>query len=232
MPRILKFPNAVRPLHTFVFALAAMCLLAAAPARAGEDPGAEAFVRQVGQEAIQIITNSSYTDKDREAAFRVLFVENADVRRIGLFALGQYVRMPTPEQKAEYLGLVEDFIVKVYVNRLRDYDDQQFEVVSSRAKGNKGTQALVQSRILFTDGRDPIPIEWWLLKDEGRYRIFDIKAAGIWLAQEQRATYASIIRNNNSQFGALLEHLRTQIAETEAENGAAQQASDGATAAN
>lgn len=185
--------------------------MVAVPANAGDDSAAESFVDKIAQEAILILSNKDYTKKDREASFRLLFVNNSDIPRIANFTLGQYARTPTPQQKAEYQKLLEDFIVKIYVTRLSEYNDQTFTILGSRNKGDKGTEVLVQSRVEFANGREPVNIEWWLLKESGTYRIFDLKVVGIWLAQEQRASFSSVIRNNNNDFNALLDHLRAQI---------------------
>ena len=131
----------------------------AMPASAARDESAEAFVNEVASEAIEILGQDGFTPQELEAAFRILFVGNMDVPRIGLFALGQYARTPTAEQKAEYLALVEEFIVKVYASRLSDYTDQQFAVLSSQPKGSRGKEVIVSSQIEFTTGRAPVP-DW------------------------------------------------------------------------
>jgi len=183
----------------------------AMPASAARDESAEAFVNEVASEAIEILGQDGFTPQELEAAFRILFVGSMDVPRIGLFALGQYARTPTAEQKAEYLALVEEFIVKVYASRLSDYTDQQFTVLSSQPKGSRGKEVIVSSQIEFTNGRAPVPVEWWLLKTDEGFKVFDVKVLGIWMAQEQRSTFISVIRNNGGDFSSLLEHIERQI---------------------
>lgn len=180
---------------------------------AERDEVAEAFVNSLASQAIEILGRDDSSPSNRETAFRVLFTGSMDVKRIGLFALGQYVRTPTPEEKETYLTLVEDFIVKVYASRLSDYTDQHFAVLNSQPKGNKGKEVIVSSQIEFATGRDPVPVEWWLLKTDDGLKVFDVKVLGIWMAQEQRSSFISVIRNNNGNFGALLGHIEAQIGE-------------------
>ncbi|MEQ9517873.1 MAG: ABC transporter substrate-binding protein, partial [Parvibaculum sp.] len=182
----------------------------AAPAQAGDD-AAEAYVNSLASRAMEILNQPEITPENREAAFRDLFAGNMDIPRIGAFALGQYARTPTPEQKSEYLALVEDFIVKVYANRLSGYENQTFAVTGSQSKGSTGKEVIVASVIEFTNGRDDVPVEWWLLKDGDTFKVFDVKVVGIWMAQEQRSSFISVIRNNNGDFSHLLKHLQTQI---------------------
>jgi len=196
-------------------ALCAALMLAllhtAAPARAGDDP--KAFVDAVAERAIAIISDDAATPKQREEAFRDLLREKADLDRVAAFALGQYLRTPNETQLAEYRSLVENFIVKVYVTRLTDYNDEKLEVLSAQMRGEN--QAIVKSEIRFTGGRQPVQVDWWLIRSGDDYKIFDINVVGIWLAQEQRSTFSSVIRNNGGNFDALLEHLRAQISKAE-----------------
>lgn len=194
----------------FAFALVASSFAATLPASAN-DAAAEAFVTDVSTRAIDIISDKAASRTDREAAFAKLLDETADMQKIAGFALGQYIRLPTAEQKTEYLGLVRDFVVKVYVTRLSDYNNEKLDITGSKAKGDK--QAIVDSQINFTNGREPVKVTWWLVKDaSGAYKIFDVNVVGIWLAQEQRSSFTSVIANNGGEFNALLTHLSKQVA--------------------
>ncbi len=183
------------------------------PASAARDEQAETFVNEIASDAIEILGRDGFTPSELEASFRTLFVTNMDIPRIGVFALGQYARTPTADEKTEYLNLVEEFIVKVYASRLSDYTDQQFAVLSSQPKGSKGKEVIVKSQIEFATGRNPVPVEWWLLKTDDGFKVFDVKVLGIWMAQEQRSTFISVIRNNGGNFSSLLTHIQTQIAQ-------------------
>lgn len=211
--KFLKLMSTMQSAKMFAFALVLGTLSFTVPASAERNTEAEAFVQSLASEAIEILSRDSFTAVDREAAFRVLFTGNMDIKRIGIFALGQYARTPSKEEKAAYLALVEDFIVKVYASRLSDYTDQEFAVLNSQPKGSKGQEVIVVSQIEFASGRDPVPVEWWLLKTEDGFKVFDVKVLGIWMAQEQRSSFISVIRNHNGDFSALLEHIETQIGE-------------------
>lgn len=206
----------VQRTRRFIAPLALSMALVAGVAQASASTGdaARAFVEDVSKRAIDIISDKDASKAEREAQFGKLLDETADMDRIAAFALGQYLRTPTPEQKTEYLSLVKTFIVKVYVTRLSDYNDEKLDILSAKTKGDK--QAIVQSEIKFTNGREPVSVDWWLIKNDGDFKIFDVNVVGIWLAQEQRSTFTSVIRNNGGDFNALLDHLRKQINKAEA----------------
>lgn len=195
----------------------AFVMIAPLPARAADDEAAKQFIAETSDQALSIIGNKSIDQSTREAQFTALLRAKADMKRIAAFALGQFIRLPTPEQKTEYLGLVENFVVKVYLTRLADYTDQKLIMIGTEAKGAK--EVIVKSKIEFTNGREPVTVDWWLLKDGDSYRIFDVNVVGIWLAQEQRSTFTSVINSNNGDFNALLKHLKAQIAKADAGGG-------------
>ena len=208
MGSLMRFLN--RPTRILAAAWLIATAFMIAPASAGADPEAEAFIDNIASRAIEILSDKSLTAEAREEEFRTLLEANAELDRIGVFALGQYARTTTPEERKQYLQLVREFIVKIYLSRLSDYSNEKFVVLDSIPKGSK--EVIVSSRIEFTNGREPVPVEWRLTKGNG-YKVFDVKVVGIWMAQEQRDTFTSVIRNNNGNFQALLDHIQRQIVE-------------------
>ena len=193
-------------------------VLAGTPARAASDQQAIKFVEDLGAEAIDVISDKSAGKSAMEDNFQTLLRENADLKKIAAFSLGRYVRTPDQAQKAEYLDLFETFIVKVYVTRLSDYNDEKFDVTGAQEKGSKGREVIVSSQIKFTNGRPPVDVKWWVLREGDGFKVFDVNVAGIWLAQEQRDQFTSILNSNNGDFSALLSHLKEKIGQAEKGN--------------
>ena len=194
-------------LAAFAFALIAFI---ATPAQAQEaDLGqAQAFVTKLADDAITILSTAE-TRAAREEAFGALLKERANMRRIARFTLGQFGRKISKEDFATYEKLLGEFIVKVYANRLGEYSDEKVMVGKAQAKKKN---VVVASRIEFTNGREPIDIDWWLrLEKDGSLTLFDVRVLGVWMAQEQRDAFASVLKNNKGDINALLDHLRKQI---------------------
>lgn len=182
--------------------------LALTPALAEKSPEAEAFVMNVANKVIEILSYETAIEK--EDAFRNLLNEQANLKRIAAFTLGKYRRQLTPSELQEFQTLFETMITKVYANRLGSYDDQQIVVLGSEKKKK---DYLVETELRFKDGSDPIAIVWRLREEkDGRITLFDLRVLGIWMALEQRETFLSILKNNNEDFNVLLDNLRQQIA--------------------
>lgn len=200
----------MRVLFASFFMLTALLSSLALPANAQEADlaKAQAFVTALADDAIKIISTKK-NRAEREAAFAKLLDERANMRRIARFTLGSFGRKISKAQFAEFESLLGDFIVKVYANRLGEYSDEKVMVGKAQAKKKN---IIVKSRIEFTNGRDPIDIDWWLrLEKDTSMTLFDVRVLGVWMAQEQRDAFASVLKNNKGDINALLDHLRKQI---------------------
>ena len=191
-----------------IIILCSAFFLSLSPVMAEKSPEAEAFVVDVSNRVIDILSYSSSTEK--EDAFRTLLNEKANLKRIAAFTLGKYRRQLSPAELQEFQSLFESMITKVYANRLGTYEDQQIIVLGSEKKKK---DYLVETELRFKDGSDPIAIVWRLRQEkDGRITLFDLRVLGIWMALEQRETFLSILKNNNEDFDVLLDNLRQQIA--------------------
>ena len=191
-----------------IIILCSVFFLSISPVMAEKSPEAEAFVMDVSNRVIDILSYTSTTEK--EDAFRTLLNEKANLKRIAALTLGKYRRQLSPAQLQEFQSLFESMITKVYANRLGTYEDQQIIVLGSEKKKK---DYLVETELLFKDGIDPIAIVWRLRQEkDGRITLFDLRVLGIWMALEQRETFLSILKNNNEDFDILLDNLRQQIA--------------------
>ena len=191
-----------------IIILCSVFFLSISPVMAEKSPEAEAFVMDVSNRVIDILSYTSTTEK--EDAFRTLLNENANLKRIAAFTLGKYRRQLSAAELQEFQSLFESMITKVYTNRLGTYEDQQIIVLGSEKKKK---DYLVETELRFKDGSDPIAIVWRLRQEkDGRITLFDLRVLGIWMALEQRETFLSILKNNNENFDVLLDNLRQQIA--------------------
>ena len=191
-----------------IIILCSVLFLSLSQVMAEKSPEAEAFVMDVSNRVIDILSYTSTTEK--EDAFRTLLNEKANLKRIAAFTLGKYRRQLSPAELQEFQSLFESMITKVYANRLGTYEDQQIIVLGSEKKKK---DYLVETELRFKDGSDPIAIVWRLRQEkDGRITLFDLRVLGIWMALEQRETFLSILKNNNEDFDVLLDNLRQQIA--------------------
>jgi phospholipid transport system substrate-binding protein len=187
----------VRPLSRRLFMSLALPL-ALAPSLAFAASAAESYVSKVGNSVIAAARNNSVSQ------FRSLLKSNADIAAIAIYSLGPYRKSLTNDVKAEYYGLVENYIARVFQQHAKKLAGQGLEV-----KGTKdaGDSVLVRS-VLNMGGGGSMPVTWRLVKRGGGYRIFDVNVDGIWLASTQKTNFVSVLKKNNGDMTALLAYLR------------------------
>ncbi len=171
------------------------------------DGDAGAFVKQLGDRAIQALTVSDITDAEREERFRKLLRDGFDVRKIGRFVLGKYVRSMNPDLVEEYNALFEDLIVATYAARFAEYSGQTFEIKRVATQGNE-RDSIVMSEIKPVDGGPPIRVDWQVRGADNESKIVDVRVEGVSMSITQREEFTAVIQKNGGNVDSLLEALR------------------------
>ncbi len=195
-----------------IAALAALAALAASPARA--DAAAELFVGKMLDEANAIFQSEDRAARDK--GVERLVDKYVDMNRVALFALGQYARQITDDQKSAYLPLFRRYSTTVYQDALADYSGQRLIVTGSVDRSAK--DIVVASKI---EGAKPgdkfaeLIVSWRVYRGEaGWMSVVDAGADGIWLAVEQQSQFKSVIADNGGGtkgIDALIAELKAKV---------------------
>ena len=174
------------------------------------------MVSKFGTQVLTILGNRHSARKQKEQ-FRTVFLRNADIGAIARFTLGKYARIITPTQKVELHKLLGQYIVQLFVVKMRGTQSTGLEVLGI-TEIKKDLKYLVKSVIKirkepgFSDA--PIPVKWRIYRNKsGELKLTDISIGGFWLAQAQRSTFVDIISSNRGKISALLTHLRQEVSQ-------------------
>lgn len=189
------------------FATAATLPLIARPAFA-QDPGASAFIQNLGNRAIKTFSDKG-TKANAKEKFRALLVEGFDIPYIGRWVLGRYWNVANEAQRQEYMGLFERMIVDAYAGRFAEYSGETFKITGTRPEGD--ADSTVTTQIVRPSG-PPINVDWRVRKNGAAYKIIDVAVEGVSMGVTQRSEFASVIQTNGGQFDGLLKVLRAKVA--------------------
>jgi phospholipid transport system substrate-binding protein len=187
-------------------AAAAWSAMARGALAATPPEGAAVFVKWLAEQALSTLNTPSGSLEQRETIFRDLLRQGFDLKLIGRFVLGRYWRTATPQQRDDFQRLFEEFVLKTYSYRLGGYSGETFNIISTRAAGEK--DALVRTRIERPSG-PPITADWRVRAKNDQFKIIDVMVEGVSMAVTQRSEFASVI--NRSGFNGLLEALRARV---------------------
>ena len=177
-------------------------------ADAADDDPALTFVQGLGDEAVAALEDSiNSTFAEREAAFREVMVRGFDIPIVARFVLGRHWRAASKEQRAEYMAIFVDFIVRVYASRFDSYGGELFTArsVINDESGDK----IVRAQIVRPSGGDPINVDFRVrMRDEG-YKVIDVSVEGISMLHTHRVEFASVV--NRKGIDGLLGDLRARV---------------------
>jgi len=197
--------HALCTLCTAVFLAAAIAF--SQPAVAGDaNPAASAFIQELGNDAIQQLTDPAIPQSEREARFRRLLNEHFDMAAIAKFVLGRYWRSTNEVQRVEFQQRFVDFIVASYSVRFSEYMAEGFKVTGSSVEN--GDTIAVHSKIDMPSSKD-IQVDWRLRGSDRNFAIVDIVVEGVSMGVTQRSQFASMIQSSGGVNG-LIEALRTR----------------------
>ena len=162
----------------------------------------QAFARQCPADAfVQSAGNAfmSAADRGTPQAFSNAASRYADLRRIALFALGQYRRNLPSDREGEYVQSARGFMGRFMAQYASHFSGDGISILScDPAASGLNVQAQLKGGQTVT---------FRLRGSGGSYRVEDMSISNVWLAQAMRSKFTSIISQHGGDVGALLDWL-------------------------
>ncbi len=126
------------------------------------------------------------------ALVEATFLPIIDFERMTTLAVGRYWRQATPEQRTQLTKQFRDLLIHTYAGALTQVKDQKLQFRPLRASPD-ATNVVVYSRVLQGGGREPIELNYRLVKLPTQWKIYDINVMGAWLVQTYKGSFATEI---------------------------------------
>lgn len=198
--------------RSLAIALVLLSAGAAALARAHDHQAeARALVRKMGETVVAVLGERGLDRPEREARFRAMYRTHFDHAAIGAWAVGRSWRAATPDERREYLAVLEDYIVKLYVAQLVRYQGERILILGSEERDGI---VVVTSLVIHPDPRTPRDIEmiWHFGLADGRLLVRDVVIDKISLALTERRAFAAWLKDRDGTVKSLIGVLREKIA--------------------
>jgi len=176
--------------------LLGILVLATALPVAGQEVTADALVKSVTLEVVEIIAK----DKEIKAGSRAKLIEVIEARVLPHFnfgamtalAMGQNWAKASPEQKKRLITEFRTLLVRTYASALAAYSEQKFDFRPLRAKPTD-TDVTVNVRVL-QPGAQPVPIDYSMEKTASGWKVYDVMVGGVSLVANYRTEFANSVR--------------------------------------
>jgi len=178
--------------------------LTAGPAMAANV--AESFVDENIRKGLDILRDKKLTTVQRRDQFETLLLGLVDVRRIGLFTLGQYRRTAPPEDVEAFLNAFKNYATAAYQSYFARYTNQTLKVTGSTKRND--TDFIVQTLLIDPNSsQQPAEVDFRVRTDTGKPVLVDVAYQGIWLSLEERDQLVAFLGQNNGNVRTLIAHL-------------------------
>jgi phospholipid transport system substrate-binding protein len=148
---------------------------------------------------------------ERHQRIRAVASEAFDWPETARRVLGPHWSERTPAEREEFVGLFVDFIERTYVGKLDRYSGEQVLYLGEVTEGDRAT---VRTK-LRTRSSTEVPVDYRMLRDGERWRVYDVLIEGVSLVSSYRTQFSRIIRQ--SGYPELIRRLREK--QTDSESG-------------
>jgi len=185
--------------------LATAPLLMTQPAAAAPNV-AESFVDENIHKGLDILKDNKLSANQRRDQFEALLLGLVDVRRIGLFTLGQYRRTAPPDDVEAFIGAFKNYATAAYHSYFVRYTNQTLKVTGSTERSP--TDFIVQTLLIDPgSNQQPSEVDFRVRTDAGKPVLVDVAYQGIWLSLEERDQFVAFLGQNNGNVRSLVAHL-------------------------
>ena len=188
-----------------------MALLAVpVPVRAGEPAGE---IREAIEQGIAVVKDPKLAGKgkqaERRARLREAVAPHFDFREMAKRSLGIHWKDRSPSERGEFILLYQELLENSYAGKIEAY---QGEKILYGKESVDPPYAVVRTSIVTMSGQE-IPVNYLLLRDGDRWKIYDVVIEGISLVNNYRSQFASILQR--SSFRELMRKLKATVGRQE-----------------
>ncbi|HTH16453.1 MAG TPA: ABC transporter substrate-binding protein [Magnetospirillum sp.] len=201
---------------TFLYRMTAALILVAAFAHpvavtAAEPPVAKELIATLATDAMQTFGVKTLSADERSTLFRDRLLRYSSTKLVSADILGRYWGRFTDGERAEFEGLLVDYVVAIWSGRLADVDPgTKVNVQDAEVVGDK----VVVHSVVFAPDEPPAPVDWYVVTaDTGANVVVDVQADGVSLIKTMREDFTALLRANGGHAAPLFDAMRKKMAQ-------------------
>ncbi len=197
-------------LAVFLVLALGSALPSVAPAAAEESANREArtFLAALGERAIEVARDKTSTREDQESRMRALLREGFDLKVLARVVLGKHWRRLERGQRADFVELFEDAMVRQTLTIFSRYTGETFDITGAGADRTNPKLIKVSMDVKRSNGALLAKVYWRIRKVGENFKVVDIVVEGVSMALTLRQEYGAVIEKSQSKVDGLLEALR------------------------
>lgn len=169
-------------------------------------------VRGAIDRVIRILNRPDLQSREKREARRELLRAEIrpvfDFREMAKRSLGVHWRGRTSEERERFVALFTELLENSYLGKIESYKGEKIRYVKERLDPPYAEV----STVIVTSREQEIPLDYRLLREGDRWRIYDVIIEGISLVNNYRSQFGSILQR--SSFDELVGKLRSSLRES------------------
>lgn len=141
----------------------------------------------------------------RTQELRRLLDTNVDLPAIARFALGRSWRMASEEERAEFVHLFRELVLRTSETGLANYRGHTLRIAESRPVADSD-EVVVRSELTLKEV-PPLQVNWWLRREAETFRILDVAVEGVSVRISLRDYFNAVVQEKGGTMPALLRAL-------------------------
>jgi len=165
-------------------------------------------VKQTVDQVVSIVADANLkkpqNEAKRRAALKSTIGRIFDYGEMAKRSLGVHWKKRSTAEQKEFVGLFATLLENSYAGKIESYQDEKILYDKETVDGD---YAEVKSRVV-TAKRDEYTLDYRLLKEGGRWMVYDVVIEGVSLVSNYRNQFNKIILNQG--YAELVKKLKTK----------------------
>ena len=169
-------------------------------------------VKKTVDEVVRIVSDKEMkknTPKRRLALKKTISVI-FDYDEMAKRSLGKHWNPRTPDEKKEFTELFATLLENSYASKIESYNNEKIVYIKNTVDGDYSE---VKSKVV-TAKRDEFTLDYRLIKQDGKWMVYDVVIEGVSLVSNYRSQFNRIITANG--YPALVKKLQNKSNELKA----------------
>jgi len=174
--------------------------------------GAIDDVKKIVDEVCSIVADNNLkkNDQQRRQALKQCISGIFNYSEMAKLTLGKHWNQLTQPERTQFIDIFATLLDNSYLNKIESYNNEKIVYLKETIDGN---YAEVKSKVITTN-RDEYSLDYRLMKENGKWMVYDVVIEGVSLVSNYRTQFSRII--NNSGYNELIKKLQTKISELKA----------------
>ncbi len=142
----------------------------------------------------------------RRHAVRQVTDELINWDEMGRRTLGTHWQTLSDDDRRAFVALFSEMLNRAYLRNLDRYEGEKIVVTGDSVDGDR---AVVQARVVGRDGQGGMPLDFAMLREGERWRVWDIRMQGTSMVGGYRAQFARLLQTES--YDSVLRRLRERV---------------------